>query len=208
MARQVAHEIKNPLTPMKLSVQQLVASYEEKSPKFDSIFSKVTSILLNQIEILKNIASEFSNFARMPLYQIEEINLNSVIRSAIDLFLESKISISFDENISISIKGDKQQLTRIFVNLIRNSIESGATIIKIEEFINSDFVEILVKDNGNGIEEKIASKIFDESFSTKSSGMGLGLYMAKNYLNNLKGDILIKETSENGTTFKIKMPVS
>ena len=208
MARQVAHEIKNPLTPMKLSVQQLVASYEEKSPKFDSIFSKVTSILLNQIEILKNIASEFSNFARMPLYQIEEINLNSVIRSALDLFLESRISISFDENLSISIKGDKQQLTRIFVNLIRNSIESGATIIKIEESINSDFVEILVKDNGKGIEENIASKIFDESFSTKSSGMGLGLYMAKNYLNNLKGDILIKETSENGTTFKIKMPVS
>lgn len=208
MARQVAHEIKNPLTPMKLSVQQLIASYEEKSPKFDSIFGKVTSILLNQIEILKNIASEFSNFARMPLYQIEEINLNSVIRSAIDLFSESKILISFNENMTISIKGDKQQLIRIFVNLIRNSIESGATNIMIEEIINSDFIELFVKDNGNGIDVKIVSKIFDENFSTKSSGMGLGLYMAKNYLNNLKGDIVIKETTGNGTTFKITIPVN
>jgi len=208
MARQVAHEIKNPLTPMKLSVQQLIASYEEKSPKFDSIFNKVTSILLNQIEILKNIASEFSNFARMPLYQIEEINLNSVIRNAIDLFSESKISISFDEKKVISIKGDKQQLTRIFVNLIRNSIESGANFIKIEEISNQEFIEILVKDNGKGIDNKIVSKIFDENFSTKSLGMGLGLYMAKNYLNNLKGDIVVLETTENGTTFKITIPVN
>ncbi|MFA7288044.1 MAG: HAMP domain-containing sensor histidine kinase [Melioribacteraceae bacterium] len=208
MARQVAHEIKNPLTPMKLSVQQLVASYEEKSPKFDSIFSKVTSILLNQIEILKNIASEFSNFARMPLYQIEEIELTDIIRNAIDLFAESKLSISFNESKSVLIKGDKQQLTRIFVNLIRNSIESGATNITINESIINNIVEILVKDNGKGIDEMIVPKIFDENFSTKSSGMGLGLYMAKNYLIYLKGNIIIEETSITGTTFKITIPVN
>ncbi|MCK9280278.1 MAG: ATP-binding protein [Melioribacteraceae bacterium] len=208
MARQVAHEIKNPLTPMKLSVQQLVVSYEEKSPKFDSIFNKVTTIILNQIEILKNIASEFSNFARMPLYQLDEIDLNKIINNAIDLFSESKISISFEENKLISVKADTQELTRIFVNLIRNSIESGATSISIKGSNTNELIEILIQDNGNGISKTISSKIFDENFSTKSSGMGLGLYMAKNYLKNLRGDIIIEETSINGTTFKITIPVN
>ncbi len=107
MAKQVAHEIKNPLTPMKLSVQQLIAAYNDKSDKFDLFFEKVTNTILNQIETLKNIATEFSNFARMPKLKVEVINFNEVINNSINLFTDEKVTISFEPlNAKTEISGD------------------------------------------------------------------------------------------------------
>lgn len=209
MAKQVAHEIKNPLTPMKLSVQQLMIAYKDKSPKFDSIFEKVTSTVISQIETLKNIASEFSNFARMPGINIERIDLVKNIHEALSLFHDEKIEIVLNcTETEIFINSDKDHLKRTFVNLVRNSLQAKATKIIVEIKLESKSCLITISDNGNGIPDNIVDKIFDENFTTKKSGMGLGLNMAKKFIESIQGMIIVEKTSPGGTTFLINIPVA
>ncbi len=207
MAKQVAHEIKNPLTPMKLSVQQLITAYNDKSNKFDSLFQKVTETILNQIETLKNIATEFSNFARMPKVIVEEIDCVNVIRQAINLFTDKniKISLKLDHDKTI-ISGDAEQLKRAIINLIRNSIQAKATeiILKLKEE-ESNYV-LTVNDNGMGISDEHLARIFEPNFTTKKEGMGLGLSMARRYLKSTGGDITIENSSQQGTTINLTIP--
>jgi nitrogen fixation/metabolism regulation signal transduction histidine kinase len=204
MAKQVAHEIKNPLTPMKLSVQQLITAYNDGTEKFESLFKKVTSTILNQIETLKNIATEFSNFARMPKLRLEQIDCVEILKQSIDLFTEEEVKIisDFSTN-SVLIKGDSEQLRRTFINLIRNSIQADSTLIKFEIVENSDSFELYLIDNGKGVSKENLSKIFEPNFTTKKEGMGLGLSMAKRYLRSSGGDISIHRSSEEGTVIKI-----
>ncbi|PID63205.1 MAG: hypothetical protein CR986_00195 [Ignavibacteriae bacterium] len=207
MAKQVAHEIKNPLTPMKLSVQQLIASYNDKSDKYDSIFKKVTDTLLNQIETLKNIATEFSNFARMPKLKVENINLMLILNQAANLFRTENIYIKINSGSDDAIiKGDPEQLQRAFINLFRNSKQAEAD--KIELTLSEDEKEFVlsVKDNGTGIEDKNQKKIFEQNFTTKQDGMGLGLSMTKRYMKSTNGKIILSETSNAGTTFTLIFP--
>ena len=207
MAKQVAHEIKNPLTPMKLSVQQLLTAYNDKSEKFDGFFKKVTATLLNQIETLKNIATEFSNFARMPRLKVEEIDCINVIEQSLNLFTNEDVSIKFDSLIDeCIIDADSEQLKRTLINLIRNSIQANATsiIIGLEEEVKK--YVLTIKDNGKGINPKIVDKIFEPNFTTKKEGMGLGLSLVKRYLTNTGGDIYVEESSPKGTSIKIKFP--
>jgi nitrogen fixation/metabolism regulation signal transduction histidine kinase len=204
MAKQVAHEIKNPLTPMKLSVQQLIAAYEDKSDKFDMFFKKVTATILNQIETLKNIATEFSNFARMPKLKVEKIDCVEIIKQSINLFSGENIKIELNTNLEkIIINGDSQQLRRTIINLIRNSIQANSDkiIFKISENESEFIVEI--SDDGGGIKIENIEKIFDINFTTKNDGMGLGLSLAKRYLNSTGADISLIKTSKDGTTFQI-----
>ena len=207
MAKQVAHEIKNPLTPMKLSVQQLIAAYNDKSDKFDKLFNKVTRTIINQIETLKNIASEFSSFARMPNPKIETVNLESLLREAVDLFSEEKVSINLESIEKIELNVDKDQLRRVFINLIRNSIQAGANSIKIMISKEAASSIIRIKDNGSGIPLEVKDRIFDNEFSTKTTGMGLGLTMAKKTIENYGGTISIEESTESGTIILINIPV-
>ena len=207
MARQVAHEIKNPLTPMKLSVQQLIAAYNDKSPKFDSFFQKVTQTVINQIETLKNIASEFSSFARMPNPKIEIISLNKVVDEAYNLFNNEKINIDVIVNKDIYIEADADQLRRVFINMIRNAIQAKATKIIINVNKTDENILIRITDNGSGIPDEIKEKIFESNFTTKEKGMGLGLTMAKRTIENIGGSIEVEETSSNGTTLLIKLKV-
>ncbi|MCP5063945.1 MAG: HAMP domain-containing protein [Ignavibacteriae bacterium] len=207
MAKQVAHEIKNPLTPMKLSVQQLVTAYNDKSEKFDGFFKKVTATLLNQIETLKNIATEFSNFARMPRLKVEEINCIKVIEQSVDLFTNENVSIKFDSVIKeCVIDADSEQLKRTLINLIRNSIQANSTaiIIRLEEDLKK--YVLTISDNGKGINPQIVDKIFEPNFTTKKDGMGLGLSLVKRYLTNTGGDILVEESNSKGTSIKLKFP--
>jgi two-component system nitrogen regulation sensor histidine kinase NtrY len=206
-ARQVAHEIKNPLTPMKLSVQQLSAAHKDNSPKFNEIFEKVTQTLISQIETLKNIATEFSSFARMPKINVEIIDLNRALNNAVNLFSE--------ENVNIVIKGsftnpkvvaDIDQTTRTIINLIRNSIQAGATIITCSLLENENFNIVKIEDNGHGISQSIVEKVFDSNFTTKKEGMGIGLSLAKKYLENINGTIKIEKTSEEGTIILLSFP--
>lgn len=208
MAKQVAHEIKNPLTPMKLSVQQLIAAHSDKSQKFNEIFEKVTRTLINQIETLKNIASEFSSFARMPGMKMETIKLRSIIDDAVDLFIEEHVKISLDlpEDIT-EIKGDVQQLRRALINLVRNSIQANATEIIFKLTRRDKKLVLDVIDNGSGIPKEIVDKIFNPNFTTKELGMGVGLTLAKRLMENLEGKIFVKNTSSSGTTITLEFPI-
>ena len=207
MAKQVAHEIKNPLTPMKLAVQQLMIAYKDQSPKFNDIFEKVTNTVINQIETLKNIASEFYNFARMPSLKLEEITLQPIITDAVNLFIEeaAKVNAELPEE-SIAVLADKDQVKRTIINLLRNSVQANASTIEINYEEENAFHLINIVDNGKGIEADVINKIFDADFTTKVKGMGLGLSMAKDFMESINGFILLKETSNNGTTIQLKFP--
>lgn len=208
MAKQVAHEIKNPLTPMKLALQQLVISYKDKSKDFDNLFEKVSSTVLNQIDTLNQIASEFSRFAKMPSLKIETVDMLSVLHDTVNMFIHEKAEIKIETNLEAAvIDADLNQLRRMFINLIRNSIQAKANKIQIDLNILDGKYEILFKDNGMGIEPAKQDKIFDENFTTKKQGMGLGLSMAKRFINSINGEINLKNSSENGTTFRILFPL-
>ncbi len=207
MAKQVAHEIKNPLTPMKLSVQQLIAAYNDKSDKFDNFFIKVTNTILNQIETLRNIATEFSNFARMPKLKLENFNLSEIIRESINLFTDEKIKVLFEsDNDDTLISGDPEQLKRTIINLIRNSIQAEANEIKFDFKTTANEIELRVIDNGKGINKEDFEKIFEPNFTTKKDGMGLGLSMARRYLKSTGAEINVDYSSVDGTVIKLTFP--
>jgi signal transduction histidine kinase len=212
MAKQIAHEIKNPLTPMKLSVQYLKKAWDEKTPDWDQRFSRFTTTLVEQIESLSNIASEFSDFAKMPKSKFEKLELTKVINNAIDLFKDSsQIQFDFRTSEKHFVKADNEQLLRVFINLINNSIqaitdpEKGLIQITIEP--SEGFHIIRFSDNGKGIPSDQKSKVFYPNFTTKSGGMGLGLAMVKNIIQNSNGEISFESEAGTGTTFNIKLPV-
>lgn len=206
MAKQVAHEIKNPLTPMKLSVQQLIQAKKDDHPKFDEMFSKVTGTVIDQIEILKNIASEFSHFARMPIANLEKVNLSESISEALELFSNENININFSsENKDLIIYADDDQLKRSIINLVRNSIQASAKNVNVT-IVKNDMINIFIEDDGSGIPDEIKNKIFDENFTTKSEGMGLGLNMGRKFFEFIEGKIEIENTSSSGTVLKITVP--
>uniref|UniRef100_A0A7V3E6G3 histidine kinase n=1 Tax=Ignavibacterium album TaxID=591197 RepID=A0A7V3E6G3_9BACT len=208
MAKQVAHEIKNPLTPMKLAIQQLIAAYREKHSDFDKLFDRVSNTILTQIDNLSQIASEFSRFAKMPSLKIEVVDLLKVINNTINIFINEKAKITLVTDLSEAlIESDANQLSRMFINFIRNSIQANANKIFINVKKVEENFEITVTDNGTGIPEEIRDKIFNENFTTKSQGMGLGLSMAKRFVENTNGRIILESSSNKGTTFKIIIPV-
>ncbi|MEW6654590.1 MAG: HAMP domain-containing sensor histidine kinase, partial [Bacteroidota bacterium] len=209
MAKQVAHEIKNPLTPMKLSVQQLVAAYSDKSPKFNSIFEKVTSTIISQIETLKNIALEFSNFARMPRANLGKLNAAEVVSEIINLYTEQKCCLSSNfESKEIYVVADADHLKRTLVNVIRNAFQANADKINVEVTKENKFCVIRISDNGMGISQDILPNIFEDNFTTKITGMGLGLSMAKKYIESINGKIIVEKTDSTGSTFVISIPLA
>lgn len=205
MAKQVAHEIKNPLTPMKLSVQHLKAAYEDRSEKFDEIFRRVTGTLINQIETLRRIATEFGNIAKMPKVNLEKLNLLYVVNQATDLFVEEEVEIIVKNNKEpVYIYADFDHLKRSFINLIRNAIQAGADKI-IFDIQTEEFAVLLrIIDNGKGIPDEIKDKIFDINFTTKPEGMGIGLTIARRFLENIHATLSLEKTDKNGTVFLIK----
>lgn len=207
MARQVAHEIKNPLTPMKLTLQQLVAMYRSKSKNFDSLFEKVSETILAQIETLSQIASEFSSFAKMPSPNVSQIDLKKELNEIILLFNDENISIQLTYTAHTDFfTGDASQFKRMLINLIRNSIQANADRVNFSIDEDEKYLLVNVSDNGKGIPDKFLNKIFNLNFTTKSTGMGIGLKLAKKFVESIDGDIAVKETSTNGTTFLIRLP--
>jgi two-component system, NtrC family, nitrogen regulation sensor histidine kinase NtrY len=212
MAKQIAHEIKNPLTPMRLSVQQLQKVWKEKREDYDSYLGNVTATLIEQIDNLSAIASEFSNFAKMPALKISPVDLIDVVAKAVDLFSGNdayKIGYESSDK-GIIINADREQLSRVFMNLIKNAVQSipekrkGKIIIKIEK--KDKQIVITVSDNGNGIPDEVKPKLFTPNFTTKSSGMGLGLSIVRNILDQLGGEISYSTKTGTGTKFTIKLP--
>ena len=212
MAQQVAHEIKNPLTPMKLTLQQLQFNLVKSEIDPQKLEASLTS-LLNQVEILNDIASSFSSFARMPAPELQKLELNSLIKKSVDLFSTDGIEINFQERKSpIHILGDDQLLTRIFFNLLLNGKQAVPSNrkakIDIEIGINDRFCRVSFHDNGTGIDSSIREKIFIPHFSTKKSGSGLGLAIAKQAIEQSGGKIWFETDSEKGTTFFLEIPIA
>jgi len=213
MAKQIAHEIKNPLTPMKLSVQHLIRSWNDNKENFDENLEKVTHTLIEQIDNLSFIASEFSNFAKMPKAFNEEINILDTIRNTLNLFANTEnVDFVFEhESEEILVFADKEQLSRVFINLLKNAIQSIPENrhgkIGISLVLNGKMVRTSITDNGKGIPEDLQGKLFTPSFTTKSSGMGLGLSIVKNIIESFGGYITFKTKVNHGTTFIFELPV-
>lgn len=213
MAKQVAHEIKNPLTPMKLSVQYLQKAWAENSPDWEKRLERFTKTIVEQIESLSLIASEFSNFAAMPKPKEEKLELMSQIYNSVELFsdLENiKVQVNPEKHGPYFVVADKEQMIRVFNNLLKNSCQAIGD--KKNGQINIDIIEeegnfvISIEDNGSGISHEMTDRIFSPNFTTKSSGMGLGLAMVKNIIQNAKGRIWFKSDGNNGTIFYISLP--
>ncbi len=215
MAKQVAHEIKNPLTPLRLGVQLLNRSWRENDPDFDQKFERFSKSFIEQIESLNHIASEFSNFAKMPATILTDMNIVEVIEQAISIYSENndiQISLKINGPHEVMIHGDRDQLLRSFNNLIKNAIEARVKgkpfVIHIKvESLFSGFVSIDIQDNGKGIDENIRERIFQPNFTTKSSGTGLGLAFVKQAIETIGGTISYKTKTSVGTTFYILIPL-
>ncbi len=207
MAKQVAHEIKNPLTPMKLSLQHLQYLYKENRKEFSRIFGKVSTTLIEQIEILTKITNEFSHFARMPERKIIKCNLEEILKDVIDLFsAETKIEFESVPNEMFFVNADKEELKRVFINIIKNSIQANSTKIKVKLYKDANYCFVNIEDNGSGIPSEILEKIFDPNFSTKTEGSGLGLPIVKRILSDINGTIEIKSEVGKGTIVMIAIP--
>lgn len=210
MARQVAHEIKNPLTPMKLNIQHLSRAFGEGGPRLQKMFPKVMKTLLSQIDSLVRIANSFSEFAKMPEPVNSRILVNDVLHEIVDLYTQSEeaiwlIDIPQDNFWSFA---DREQLSRCFTNIIKNALQAVSEngIIHVSMKILPGHAIIEIKDNGKGMTEEIQKRIFEPSFSTKSSGMGLGLAIVKRIIESANGTITFESEEGVGTTFKISLP--
>jgi len=213
MARQVAHEIKNPLTPMKLNIQHLQRAWTGDPEKLDATFKRVTGILIDQIESLSRLATEFSSFAKMPTDRFEECRLDKILLSTIHLFEQSEnVEFVYDKIVIPSkIHADPEQIGRVFTNIIKNAIQSIPSerdgVIEVGYEIKNKEAIISIKDNGDGMSDEVKSKIFVPSFSTKNSGMGLGLAISKKIIENCGGHIKFISTKGKGSTFTLILPL-
>jgi len=214
MAKQVAHEIKNPLTPMKLSVQYLQRTWNDKAEDMDEKIARITQTIIEQIDTLSTIATEFSNFAKMPKANFEETDLIHCINNSIYLYNKlENIVFEFNHNgfESAIVMADKEQLLRIFNNLFKNAIQSidenKTGIIKVNINKKENYYLMSVSDNGSGIPDAIIDKIFTPNFTTKNAGMGLGLAMVKSIVESCGGKIWFETEIEKGTTFFVEWPL-
>ncbi len=209
MAKQVAHEIKNPLTPMRLSVQSFERKFDPKDPNIKEKLKEFSQTLIQQIDVMSSIASAFSDFAKMPTQKREEIDVIEVVKLALDIFNEDYISYSYsDEKVIANL--DKTQLIRIVTNLVTNATQAteGIENPKIQVYVSSEnkTIKISVTDNGKGIDSSVEHLIFEPKFTTKSSGMGLGLPMIKKIIEAYNGSISFTSSKNVGTTFTVTLP--
>ena len=216
MARQIAHEIKNPLTPMKLSLQLLNRSWDEKDERFESRLKSISKTMIEQIDTLADTATSFSDFAKLSKVNLEKIDINELIQSCVVIF-------SHDENVEVRaelpetpvfVLADKEKTIRLFNNLIKNAIQSipkerqGLVRVTVSKSEKSDFAIIKVIDNGRGIPEEIQSRIFELHFTTKSTGSGFGLAICKSVAESSNGRIYFETEQDKGTTFCVELPLA
>jgi signal transduction histidine kinase len=223
MARQVAHEIKNPLTPMKLSVQHLRRAFTDArgaggDHRFASLFERITATLIEQVDALARIANEFSSFARMPTQILETLDLNAVIQEASDLMREQQdVSIELRLHpVPLLVRGDREELRRIYINLIKNAIEAthdgrpNRIEVMSEARVGDGRAEAYteIHDEGTGIDPALREKIFEPNFSSKTSGTGLGLAIVRKGVEDMLGTIGFDTEAGVGTTFRVSFPLA
>ncbi len=214
VARQIAHEIKNPLTPMKLNVQYLEKAYKNNDPEFAIKIKSISKSLITQIDVLNDVAEMFSDFSKSKSKHVDRVNLKDVITSAVNLFNKNdKVSISTNyKNVKgkLITLGHEKDLLRVITNILKNAIQSITNdkkgLITINVTTTSQFIIVVITDNGKGISEEMKSKIFHPYFTTKTSGTGLGLAITKNIMNEIGGSVNFESVSTGGTQFVLKFP--
>jgi signal transduction histidine kinase len=213
MARQVAHEIKNPLTPMKLNIQYLQQAMRNDAPNIKELTGRVSATIIEQIDNLSYIASEFSNFAKMPEAKPQELDLNELINRAVELYRNEQhieLTITTPPE-TLYVYSDKSQLLRVCNNLLENArhaieeCENGR--IEVSLATDNSNALLAIKDNGHGIPHDVAKKLFQPYFTTKTSGTGLGLAMTRKIIEFWKGEIWFDTEEGKGTTFYIRLPL-
>jgi len=213
MAQQVAHEIKNPLTPMKLRLQHLQRSWQDNPEEFQARLNDFVQSMTDQIDTLSHIAQEFSNFAKMPQSVNERLNLQDIVKSVLTTFENENQTISFHQNNSDTafIYGDKSQVIRVLNNLITNAIQSIPTErskrISLGLRFTENHVVIKISDNGSGISPEISKRIFMPNFTTRSTGSGLGLAMVKSIVTQMNGNVAFRTQVGKGSSFFVILPL-
>ena len=209
MAKQVAHEIKNPLTPMRLTVQSFERRFDPEDPEVHDKIKEYSKTLIQQIDTMSSIASAFSNFADMPAQQSEILNVPNIVKLSVDIFNERYIYFSSEKE-ELFANFDRTQLIRVVTNLVKNAVQATKDtaqpniVVAVQELETE--VEITVSDNGIGITAENEAKIFEPKFTTKSSGMGLGLAMVKNIMETYNGSITFTSQEGKGTMFRVVFP--
>ncbi|MEI8356499.1 MAG: ATP-binding protein, partial [Deltaproteobacteria bacterium] len=215
VARRIAHEIKNPLTPIKLSAQRLRKRYLSRFEEDEKVFDECTDMIIKSVDELKILVDEFSSFARMPAAQPAANNLNEIIRDSITLYQEAHRTINFtfraDDSIPV-LKLDRDQIKRVLINLLDNAVAAvdGSGEIDIESIYNRELqmVTFIVADTGHGITPEDKPRLFEPYFSTKKSGTGLGLAIVNSIIADHNGFIRVKDNEPRGTRFIIELPIT
>jgi len=210
MAKQVAHEVKNPLTPMKLTIQNFERKFDPQDSEIKDKVTKMSKILVDQIDLIAEVAGAFSEFAELPNRDDKILNLNEEVNNIVEIFNKKDIFVHSNKNI-IKIKFDRIYIGRIMTNLITNAqqaqVEDRKPIINIELEQFNRKVSIKISDNGHGIEKEKLEHIFEPNFTTKNSGMGLGLAMVRKMVEEYKGSISVRSELEKGAEFTVNLPV-
>ncbi len=213
MARQVAHEIKNPLTPMKLSIQQFQRSWDPAAPDAREKLEKLSAGLVQQIDALNGVATAFGQFAQMPSAHPEPLDLREVLRAATAVFQATPgIRITVPEPPELPVLADREHMLRVLNNLLKNAVQAipdgRPGLIEVLAYRSGDRAVLEVRDNGTGIAEEVRERIFTPSFTTKGSGMGLGLAMVKRMVEQAGGSVGFSTNVDEGTTFSITIPLT
>ena len=213
VAQQVAHEIRNPLTPMKLNIQYLQKLYHDSKSGFDEKWKSLSASLIDQIESLNEVAATFSDLARNASAKKEKIDILPLITSAVELYSNrNNIKITVDTLLKKAMVLARQnELLRVFNNLIKNAVQSvmpQGGEVKISILQKDNYIEVRIKDTGEGIPEDMKSKIFQPYFTTKSGGTGIGLAIVKNIVDEMNGELSFESESGKGTLFVVRLPES
>ena len=212
MAQQVAHEVKNPLTPMKLSLQHFERTWQPDAPDAAERLQRFTTGMVDQIDALSRIASEFSSFAQMPKAQETDMDLRSVVQAATDMFQGAGgLTLVVDLPKALPVRADREHLLRVFNNLLKNALqaipEDRQGRIEVHGDLRDGHAMITVRDNGSGISAEDRERIFRPNFTTKNSGMGLGLVMVQRLVENAGGTVSFDSMVDKGTTFFVSLPL-
>jgi two-component system nitrogen regulation sensor histidine kinase NtrY len=212
VARRIAHEIKNPLTPIQLSAQRLRKRYLESISKDREIFDQCTATIINQVDEIKRLVTEFSDFARMPRIKKETADLVSLAADTLVLYREAHKHIAFrlEQEKILSFAFDPVQIRRVLINLLDNAVsvlgEGGAVTITVRHDASPQTVSVTVSDNGPGIPEEVKRRLFEPYFSTRKSGTGLGLAIANTIVSEHNGTIRVQDNTPTGTTVTVELP--
>jgi len=214
VARRIAHEIKNPLTPIQVSAQRIMKGFEESDRKFKHIVEDALGIINEELHSIKQLAEEFSNFARLPEMKFEKGDINQLLEKLISVYKSIYHDIHFKANLDadmpILVKMDAEQLKRVFVNIVDNSIralnEKGTIEIKTKYLSKTEFIRIEIADDGPGISDDEKNKIFVPYFSKQASGTGLGLAISHSIIEEHNGQISCQDNKPKGVRFVIEIP--